>query len=70
MILLNCDMFFLRIEQYEYFFLASGDVAYSGRWREFGILWVYVSMNVLGALGVYWLFKGAKEEEVGKGISG
>ncbi|QDS75112.1 ZEB2-regulated ABC transporter 1 [Venturia effusa] len=44
-------------------FLASVSSSYSHRWRNFGIMWVYVIFNVFAALGLYWYLrmpKGAK----------
>ncbi|KAF4991484.1 hypothetical protein FGRMN_7795 [Fusarium graminum] len=36
-------------------YLEAVSSEYSDRWRNFGILWVYVIFNVVGALGLYWL---------------
>jgi len=56
-------------------YLASVNSYYAHRWRNFGIMWVYVIFNVFAALGLYWLIrmpKGAKkgtttgEEEKGE----
>ena len=34
---------------------------YSERWRNFGILWVYVLVNIIGALLFYWLVRVPKK---------
>jgi ATP-binding cassette, subfamily G (WHITE), member 2, PDR len=39
---------------------------YADRWRNFGIVWIYVVFNVFGALGLYWLVRVPKK----KGIFG
>jgi ATP-binding cassette, subfamily G (WHITE), member 2, PDR len=44
-------------------FLKAVSSSYEHRWRNFGILWVYVVFNIFGALFFYWLArvpKGAK----------
>jgi ATP-binding cassette, subfamily G (WHITE), member 2, PDR len=38
-------------------FLAQINANYSTRWRNFGLLWVYVLFNVGAALLLYWLFR-------------
>lgn len=50
-------------------FLAGFDVRYDERWRNFGLLWVYVLVNVVGALGLYWAFRVPKGRK-GRGGSG
>ncbi|KAK7421617.1 hypothetical protein QQX98_002084 [Neonectria punicea] len=45
-------------------FLSRFDISYDDRWRDFGLLWVYVLFNIGGALGLYWLFRVPK----GKGV--
>jgi ATP-binding cassette subfamily G (WHITE) protein 2 (PDR) len=47
-------------------FLASINSSYSNRWRNFGIMWVYVIFNIAAALLLYWLVrvpKGTREEK-------
>ncbi|OTA99748.1 hypothetical protein M426DRAFT_67197 [Hypoxylon sp. CI-4A] len=47
-------------------YLASAGSYYEDRWRNFGILWVYIIFNIFGALFLYWLTrvpKGRKMEE-------
>ncbi|KAH0536023.1 hypothetical protein FGG08_007090 [Glutinoglossum americanum] len=38
-------------------FLASISVDYSDRWRDFGLLWVYVTFNAAAAAVLYWLVR-------------
>lgn len=50
-------------------FLAGVKSSYSDRWRNFGILWVYIIFNIFGALFLYWLTrvpKKAKKTETTK----
>jgi ABC-type multidrug transport system permease subunit len=36
-------------------FLTSVQVEYGQRWRNYGIVWVYVAFNLVGMIGLYWL---------------
>ncbi|KAG9236026.1 ABC-2 type transporter-domain-containing protein [Amylocarpus encephaloides] len=36
-------------------FLARINANYSDRWRNFGILWVFIAFNIVAAMGLYWL---------------
>ncbi|KAF4122746.1 ABC-type branched-chain amino acid transport system, ATPase component [Geosmithia morbida] len=36
-------------------YLASVNIKYTDRWRNFGLMWVYIVFNVFAALFVYWL---------------
>lgn len=36
-------------------FLSAVFVNYSDRWRNFGLMWVYIIANVLGCILIYWL---------------
>jgi ABC-type multidrug transport system permease subunit len=50
-------------------FLSSLSMSYGNRWRNFGILWVYVVFNIGAAVFIYWLArvpKGKKEKKVEK----
>ncbi|KJZ75242.1 hypothetical protein HIM_05436 [Hirsutella minnesotensis 3608] len=47
-------------------FLAGVSTSYEDRWRNFGILWVYVIFNIFAALFVYWLARVPKKS-LGKG---
>ncbi|KAK0441238.1 ABC-2 type transporter-domain-containing protein [Desarmillaria tabescens] len=48
-------------------FLTKVNSAYSHRWRNLGIYWVYILFNIIGALFLYWLArvpKGAKARNI------
>jgi ATP-binding cassette, subfamily G (WHITE), member 2, PDR len=47
-------------------FLASVSSHYSNRWRNFGIMWVFVIFNVVAALGLYWWVRMPKGTKRGK----
>lgn len=51
-------------------FLNSISSDYSDRWRNWGIVWVYVVFNVVAAIGLYWLIRVPKrrKENVGSGL--
>lgn len=38
-------------------FLGNFDIEYVNRWRDFGVLWGYVVVNVAVAVGLYWVFR-------------
>ncbi|KAK9235227.1 ABC-2 type transporter-domain-containing protein [Lipomyces kononenkoae] len=38
-------------------FLASVSSSYSHRWRDFGLLWVYIIFNMFAAILLYWLMR-------------
>jgi ATP-binding cassette, subfamily G (WHITE), member 2, PDR len=38
-------------------FLAGVSSKYSERWRNFGLMWVFIGFNVLGAIFMYWLVR-------------
>lgn len=42
-------------------YLASIGSHYSERWRNFGLIWVYIVFNIFAALGVYWLARMPKK---------
>ena len=51
-------------------FLAGVSSNYDDRWRNFGILWVFVFFNVAAALFIYWLARMPKKnlgKKKGKG---
>ncbi|ESZ90150.1 BcatrD protein [Sclerotinia borealis F-4128] len=53
-------------------FLAQVNVYYKDVWRNWGLLWVFILFNVMGAIGMYWVArvpKGASrgEDEDGNG---
>ncbi|KAH8727674.1 opaque-specific ABC transporter CDR3 [Phaeosphaeriaceae sp. PMI808] len=47
-------------------FLLRIHSSWDTRWRDFGLLWVYVVFNVAGAIGLYWLFRVPKGKKVKK----
>lgn len=38
-------------------FLVSFGINYGNRWRDFGILWAYCIVNIIGAILFYWIFR-------------
>ncbi|OKO92261.1 ATP-binding cassette transporter CGR1 [Penicillium subrubescens] len=38
-------------------YLATRDIAWEDRWRNFGIFWVYIVVNVFGAIVLYYVFR-------------
>ncbi|KAF7300618.1 hypothetical protein HMN09_00947000 [Mycena chlorophos] len=44
-------------------FLASSNIFYSQRWRNFGILWVYIIFNACAAVFFYWLYRVPKDKK-------
>jgi ATP-binding cassette subfamily G (WHITE) protein 2 (PDR) len=38
-------------------FLQSFGIEYGNRWRDFGILWAYCIVNIIGAILFYWIFR-------------
>ncbi|KAK9464577.1 ABC-2 type transporter-domain-containing protein [Lipomyces arxii] len=38
-------------------FLASVSSSYHHRWRNFGLMWVYIVFNCFGAVALYWLMR-------------
>jgi len=47
-------------------FLARVNSFYDQRWRNFGLMWVYIIFNIFGAVGMYWLVRVPKKEQVKK----
>ncbi|KAK4184983.1 ZEB2-regulated ABC transporter 1 [Podospora australis] len=45
-------------------FLRRFELDYETRWRDFGLVWVYILVNIGLALGLYWVFRVPK----GKGV--
>ncbi|RYP91869.1 hypothetical protein DL770_002046 [Monosporascus sp. CRB-9-2] len=46
-------------------FLEGIDVYYENRWRNFGFMWVFIVVNIVGTFAVYWLVRVPKKD-VGK----
>ena len=38
-------------------FLARFDLRFDTRWRDFGIVWLYILLNIVAALGLYWFVR-------------
>lgn len=38
-------------------FLDRFQISYSTRWRDFGLIWAYILLNIVAGLGLYWAFK-------------
>jgi ABC-type multidrug transport system permease subunit len=38
-------------------FLASVSSVYGDRWRNLGLIWVYIVVNIVTALALYWLIR-------------
>jgi ATP-binding cassette, subfamily G (WHITE), member 2, PDR len=45
-------------------YLAAVNIYYKDRWRDFGIMWLYVVFNVAAALFLYWLVRVPKKSKV------
>ncbi|EAW15031.1 putative ABC multidrug transporter [Aspergillus clavatus NRRL 1] len=44
-------------------FLANFSIDFSTRWRDFGLLWVYIAVNTAGAMFLYWLCRVPKRRK-------
>ncbi|KAL3446381.1 ABC-2 type transporter-domain-containing protein [Aspergillus insuetus] len=38
-------------------YLSNLSINFDNRWRDFGLLWVYIVVNTAGAVAFYWLFR-------------
>lgn len=56
----GCD--FCRVSSTDEF-LDSLSINFSDRWRNFGLMWVYIAFNIVGAVAVYWLLRVPKEHK-------
>ncbi|KAI8299766.1 ZEB2-regulated ABC transporter 1 [Colletotrichum sp. SAR11_59] len=45
-------------------YLAHFNIKYDDRWRNFGLLWVYIGFNIVVACGLYWLVRVPKGQGV------
>ncbi|EXJ91459.1 ATPase [Capronia epimyces CBS 606.96] len=43
-------------------FLTQLSINYADRWRNFGLMWVYIIFNVFGAVFLYWLLRVPKNK--------
>lgn len=44
-------------------FLKLLSIDYADRWRNFGLMWVYVVFNIFAAVGLYWLIRLPKKRK-------
>ncbi|KAJ7076067.1 ABC-2 type transporter-domain-containing protein [Mycena belliarum] len=44
-------------------FLKSINIVYEDRWRNFGLMWVYIAFNTAGAMFFYWLNRVPKDKK-------
>lgn len=44
-------------------FLTEINVNYDDRWRNFGLMWVYIAFNAAGAVFLYWLARVPKNKK-------
>ncbi|KAJ7160558.1 ABC-2 type transporter-domain-containing protein [Mycena crocata] len=44
-------------------FLESINIFYGQRWRNFGLIWVFIGVNIIGALFFYWLARVPKKNK-------
>ena len=47
-------------------YLDTVNIRYEDRWRNFGIVTVYILFNIMGALFVYWLVRVPKRRRIEK----
>jgi ATP-binding cassette subfamily G (WHITE) protein 2 (PDR) len=47
-------------------FLKSISSDWNTRWRDFGLLWIYIAFNIAGAIFVYWLCRVPKTKKAKK----
>ncbi|KAK1966044.1 hypothetical protein LY78DRAFT_579238 [Colletotrichum sublineola] len=45
-------------------YLARFEIKYDDRWRNFGLLWLYIGFNVIAACALYWLVRVPKDQGV------
>ncbi|EFQ32643.1 ABC-2 type transporter [Colletotrichum graminicola] len=45
-------------------YLAHFEIKYDDRWRNFGLLWLYIGFNIIAACGLYWLVRVPKGQGV------
>jgi ABC-type multidrug transport system permease subunit len=48
-------------------FLEHLNIQFSNRWRDFGLLWVYIVVNTIGAIIFYKLFRVPRNKKGSKG---
>lgn len=47
-------------------FLSSLNIDFENRWRDFGLLWVYIIVNTVGAIVFYKLFRVPRRKKAKK----
>lgn len=47
-------------------FLTALSIDPSHAWRDFGLLWVFIVANIIGALSLYWLVRVPKKAQIAK----
>ncbi|KAH6949769.1 multidrug resistance protein CDR1 [Ilyonectria sp. MPI-CAGE-AT-0026] len=47
-------------------FLSGVSISFANRWRNFGLMWVFIIFNVFAAIGLYWLARVPKKSKVKK----
>jgi ATP-binding cassette, subfamily G (WHITE), member 2, PDR len=57
----TADCAFCPIADTTTFLATYLDIDFADRWRDFGILWVYVLVNIAGAMALYWLVRMPKK---------
>jgi ATP-binding cassette subfamily G (WHITE) protein 2 (PDR) len=56
----DCD--FCQIDNTNQF-LAAVNIDFGNRWRDFGLIWVYIVFNAAAAIGLYWLVRVPKKKK-------
>lgn len=44
-------------------FLATINVSFDNRWRDFGFMWAYCIFNITAAVGLYWLVRVPRKDK-------
>lgn len=50
-------------------YLAAVNISYADRWRNFGIMWAYIVVNVVGAVAFYYFIRVPKKSKAIKAKS-
>lgn len=43
-------------------YLQQLGIDFDNRWRDFGLMWVYICVNIAAAVGLYWLCRVPKKK--------
>lgn len=46
-------------------FLETVGINFANRWRDYGFMWVYICVNIVAAVGLYWLCRVPKRKTRG-----